>query len=250
MTARTCIVALEGPCCAGKTTLGRLLVRDLRGLTVTFVPCYADHAGGGRFLPRQEAGSVPEREQALRQLLIIEAGRLPQASHRCDVVLEDRSVYTLLAHSYALQRMTGTGFLAPSARLLRDSPIPAWPDLVLYLDLPQKAVHGRNDGKFPPGSIYTDPDFNAAIRAYFRRLAGRKTPHVAWLDATLDLPELAHLAAARIRQITACRDIKGALWTRCRCRGGSSSPIGTASCPATRSGPRYGSAPPTPCTHS
>jgi thymidylate kinase len=159
-------VALEGPCCAGKTTLGRLLVQDLRGLAVTLVPCYADHAGGGRFLPRQEANSIPEREQALRRLLIIEAGRLARAPGDCDVVLQDRSVHTLLAHSYALQRMTGTGFLAPSARLLRDSPIPAWPDLVLYLDLPQNAVHDRNDGKFPPGSIYTDPDFNAAIRAY------------------------------------------------------------------------------------
>ena len=120
-------------------------------------------------------------------------------------------MHTLLAHSYALQRMTGTGFLAPSVRLLRDSPIPAWPDLVLYLDLPQKAVHDRNGGKFPPGSIYIDPYFNAAIRAYFRRLAGRKTPQVAWLDATVDLPELARLAAARIRQIAACRDTKGAL---------------------------------------
>ena len=99
MTTRPHIVALEGPCCAGKTTLGRLLVRDLHGLAVTFVPCYADHVGGGRFLPRQEAGSVPEREQALRQLLIVEAGRLAQAPHGCDVVLEDRSVHTLLAHS-------------------------------------------------------------------------------------------------------------------------------------------------------
>jgi hypothetical protein len=37
MIAGACIVALEGPCCAGKTTLGHLPVRDLRGLTVTLV---------------------------------------------------------------------------------------------------------------------------------------------------------------------------------------------------------------------
>jgi uridine kinase len=47
------IVALEGPCCAGKTTLSRLLARELADLSVALVPCYADHAGGGRFLPRQ-----------------------------------------------------------------------------------------------------------------------------------------------------------------------------------------------------
>ena len=82
MTAQPCIVALEGPCCAGKTTLGRLLLQELCELAVTFVPCYADHAGGGRFLPRQEADTVAEREQALRQLLLIEAGRLGAGAAR------------------------------------------------------------------------------------------------------------------------------------------------------------------------
>lgn len=220
MTPQPLIVALEGPCCAGKTTLGRLLARELRGLAVALVPCYADHAGGGRFLPRQEADSVAEREQALHQLLDVEAGRLARVPQGCDVILEDRSVHTLLAHSYTLQRKTGTDFLSPSQRLLRSSPVPAWPDLVLYLDLPQDAVQRRNPGKFPPGSIYTDPDFNAAVRAYFRRLAGEKIPHVAWLDATLDLPELARLAVARVRRETGQELIRGALWTRCRCRDG------------------------------
>ena len=133
---------------------------------------------------------------------------MPQA---CDVILEDRSVHTLLAHSYALQRSTGTGFLAPSARLLHDSLVPAWPGLVLYLDLPQGAVPERNPGKFPPGSIYTEPGFNAAVRAYFRRLAGRKTPQVAWLDATPELPELAQLAAARLRHQTRQQTSRGAV---------------------------------------
>lgn len=115
-------VALEGPCCAGKTTLGRLLVGALLDSGVVFVPCYADHAGGGRFLPRQEAASVAEREHALRQLLAIEAQRMARVPAGCDLILADRSVHTLLANSYALQCMTGTGFLAPSARLLHRSP--------------------------------------------------------------------------------------------------------------------------------
>ena len=90
--------------------------------------------------------------------------------------------------------MTGLAVFTPSMRLLRASPLAAWPDLVIYLDLPQSAVQGRNKGKFPPGSIYTDPGFNAAIRSYFLRLAGQKAPRVAWLDATPDLPGLARLA--------------------------------------------------------
>jgi len=205
------MAALEGPCCAGKTTLGRLLARSLDGLTVAFAPCYADHAGGGRFLPRQEAASVREREDALRQILDVEAGRLAALPPGRDLILADRSVYTLLANSWALEQMTGLALLAPSERLLRASPVPAWPDVVLYLDLPQDAVQGRNNGKFPPGSIYTDPAFNAAIRAYFSRLAGQKSPRVAWLDATLDLPELARLAQSELRQAARHRNTQGAV---------------------------------------
>jgi hypothetical protein len=128
MSRRPPIAALEGPCCAGKTTLGQLLLRNLHGLTVAFVKCYADHAGGGRFLPRQEARSVPEREQALRELLRVEAGRLAPLPSGSNLILADRSVHTLLAHSYALEQMTGIGVFEPSVRLLRGSPLAAWPE--------------------------------------------------------------------------------------------------------------------------
>lgn len=144
-------------CCAGKTTLGHLLMRNLHELTIAFAACYADHVGGGRFLPRQEARSVQEREQALRHLLTVEANRLAQVPGGSDLILADRSVHTLLAHSCALEQMTRLAVFAPSVRLLRASPLAAWPDLAVYLDLPQQAVQSRNNGKFPPGSIYTDP---------------------------------------------------------------------------------------------
>ncbi len=202
-----CVAALEGPCCAGKTTLAALLAPALAGdgLAAALVRCYADHAGGGRNLPRQEAATIAEREEAVRCLLQVEAGRLAALPADLDVILADRSVHTLLANSLALQRMTGLPLLAPTRRLLRASPVPAWPDLILYLDLPQHAIPARNNGKFPPGSIYTDPAFNAAIRAYFSRLAARKSPRVAWLDATLDPTRLAHAARAEIRTAAARR---------------------------------------------
>jgi hypothetical protein len=44
-----------------------------------------------------------------------------------------------------------------------------------------------------------------------RRLAGRKAPRVAWLDATLELPELARLAGAELRQAVRRRDTQGAV---------------------------------------
>jgi thymidylate kinase len=197
-------VALEGPCCAGKTTLGLALVQNAHGLTIAFARCYADHAGGGRYLPPQDARSVTERENALRELLAVEASRLAGLPPGAEVILLDRSVHTLIANSYALEQMTGIGFSGPSEQLLRRSPIPAWPDLIMYLDLPQPAVDGRNNGKFPRDSIYIDARFNAAIRAYFLRLASRKSPRVAWLDATLDPAELAQRARALLMRASRC----------------------------------------------
>jgi thymidylate kinase len=210
-TPRPLVAAFEGPCCAGKTTLAHRLLNSLRGLRVAFIPCYADHVGGGRYLPRQEAKTVGEREDALRQLLAVEAGRVAAAAPGADVILADRSVHTLLAHSYALEIMTGIGFMAPSVRLLSRSRIPAWPELVFYLDLPQEAVCVRNHSKFPDDSIYTDPQFNAAVRIYFLRLAGQKTTRLAWLDAMLEPDELARTAEARLRQVVALRNTQGAI---------------------------------------
>jgi thymidylate kinase len=145
------VVAFEGPCCAGKTTLARTMLHRLTGLAVGFAPCYADQAGGGRFLPRQEAESVAERERALIHLLSVEADPLAALPPASDLILADRSVHTLLANSYALERMNRIRFLSPSERLLRHSPVPAWPDLIIYLDLPQSVLRQRNHGKFPRG---------------------------------------------------------------------------------------------------
>ena len=66
-----------------------------------------------------------------------------------------------------------------------------------------------NRGKLPYHSIYIDRGFNAAIRSYFLRLAGREPSRVAWLDATLDPAELARLTGTRLRHMMAHRHIQG-----------------------------------------
>jgi thymidylate kinase len=209
MTIPRLLVALEGPCCAGKTTLGRALLAELRDCEAALVACYADYAGGGRFLPRQEAGTVQEREEALRRLLDIEAARMAAVPGSCELLIADRSVHTLLAHSYAMEAAQGTGFFAPSVRLLGHAPAAAWPELILYLDLPQTHLSARNTGKFPSDSIYIDTAFNQSVREYFLRLAERKPLRVAWLDATLDPAALTQQASGQIRHVMARRNGRG-----------------------------------------
>jgi hypothetical protein len=87
-----------------------------------------------RYLPRPVPQSVPEDQEALRTLLAIESDRVAGArAATSDLVLMDRSVHTLLAHRYALQRLIGLACLTPAEGLIAQSQAPAWPDLVLYV---------------------------------------------------------------------------------------------------------------------
>jgi thymidylate kinase len=201
MTTRPYTIGVEGPVCAGKTTLVLGLKRHLVGLTATCVPDYADHVGGGRHLPPPVPRSIGEEEQALRVFLTIEAERTKRArtpAKRWTVVLIDRSVHTLLAHCHALTRTTGLDHVGLAQRVLAGSDTPLWPDLILYLDVPQQAIDARNRGKFEAGNIFVDADFNEGIRAYFLRLARREPQRVIWLDATVSATMLRRLARRQI----------------------------------------------------
>jgi len=201
MMIRPYTIGVEGPVCAGKTTLVLGLTRHLVGPTATCVPDYADHASGGRHLPPPVPRSIAEEEQALRVFLTIEAERTKRVrtpAKRWTVVLVDRTVHTLLAHCYALTRMTGLDHASLAERVLAGSDTPLWPDLILYLDVPQQAIDARNKGKFEAGNIFLDADFNEGIRAYFLRLAGQEPQRVIWLDATVSATMLCRLAGTQI----------------------------------------------------
>jgi thymidylate kinase len=193
-------VAVEGPCCAGKTTLSRGLLSEMTGIAVSHVHCYADHVGGGRFLPRPVPQSLREDQEAVDALLAVEADRVAQArADASELVLMDRSVHTLLAHRYALQRVTGLALLTPAQRVITQSQAPAWPDLVLYLDVPQQTILDRNRGKFAPDSIFIDPAFNTGVRGYFCEVTDPGNNAIVWLDATLEPATLMRIAEGHVR---------------------------------------------------
>jgi thymidylate kinase len=201
------IVSVEGPCCAGKTTLSRGLLSELTALKVAHVRCYADHVGGGRFLPRPEPTSVAEDAAGLATLVEIERERTAAAlSGQWDLILADRGLHTLLAHRYAIEQITGLACFHPAQRFLDESPLPSWPHLVLYLDVPQTTVLDRNRGKFPTDSIFIQDAYNRSIREFFRQLAAGSTPTVVWLDATRDPTELIELAKAQVNDLIDGRD--------------------------------------------
>jgi thymidylate kinase len=215
VNGRPLVVGIEGPCCAGKTTLSRGLMEHL-STTMTIGPVrdYADWVGGGRFLPAPQPESVDGEDAALRELLHIEADRTAAVRaefHRLDLVLVDRSVHTLAAHCAGLTRLTGVDYSAAATRVLATASTALWPDLLLYLDVDRTTVATRNNGKFPPDSLFINDRFNAGIRQYFAGLTGVSQPRVGWFDGGSGARLLCRRATAYLTESLPIRADEGRL---------------------------------------
>ncbi|MGH3770516.1 MAG: hypothetical protein ACRDRW_03815 [Pseudonocardiaceae bacterium] len=211
MTGQLPTIAIEGPCCAGKTTLAHGLVEESSALSIEYVRDYSDHVGGGRFLPPPVPTSLAEEELILNRFLAIEAdrtARIRTMTLEPDLIIIDRSVHTLLAHCFALQRLLNDDYFGLARRVIGDSGVPLWPDHLLYLDTPQCVIGARNGGKFAPDSIFIDAGFNAGVRSYFQQVAGVPSPRVVWLDASVDATMVRRLAAAQLVQWLERQDLR------------------------------------------
>ncbi len=203
MSGQPPTIAIEGPCCAGKTTLAHGLVEESFALSIAYVRDYSDHVGGGKFLPPPVPTSPVEEELILNRFLAIETDRAAYARMTApepDLIIIDRSVHTLLAHCFALRRLLNDDYFGLAQRVIGESTVPLWPDHILYLDVPQCVIEARNGGKFAPDSIFIDAGFNAGVRSYFQQVAEVPGPRVVWLDATVDATMVRALAAAQLRR--------------------------------------------------
>ncbi len=215
MTGKPPTIALEGPCCAGKTTLAHGLVKEPFSLSIAYIQDYSDHVGGGKILPPPVPTSPAEEELILNQFLAIEADRTTSARTAAptpDLIIIDRSVHTLLAHCFALHRLLDDDYFSLAQRVIGESHVPLWPDHVIYLDVPQRVIEARNGGKFAPDSIFIDAGFNASVRSYFQQMAEVPSPRVVWLDAAVDATMVRTLATAQLGRWLEQQD--------CRMRGG------------------------------
>jgi thymidylate kinase len=177
------IAAFEGPCCAGKTTQSQGVIHGFGKQRIAYVADYSDFVGGGRNLPPPIPESLEDERQHLGKFLELEAARTAHCGSAPRILI-DRSIHTLLAHCYALERITGREYSAVAKPLIEQSSIPFWPQQIFYLDIEQDEVQRRNQGKFPMDSIFINPDFNRGILEYFEGLRHRKPGLVHRLDAS------------------------------------------------------------------
>lgn len=183
------ITAIEGPVCAGKTTLANGL-RDYVGSSMTvIVPDYADFVGGVN-MPAADPVSFDEERSALLELLAIENRRFESFpaffGGEASLRIIDRSILTLIGHCSGLDatKASDSSFLDLGRLIVGDSEVAVFPQLVIYLDVDLDTQLDRNDGKFASDSIFLDPHLNDGFRSFFASLVLNGNPRWGiWLDA-------------------------------------------------------------------
>lgn len=211
------IIAVEGCSHAGKTTLIKNISKSTTG--VVSLPDYVAFAGGDKKVPPAPARSVAEELEALRFFLDLDSKRWNAAnvSSHDQVILEDRSFHTLLAHRLSIQHLTGMDVFDPSCMMALSRTDRLTPDLILYLDTPQRVLDERYKTRISPTPVqghvrnynlqekmklvFNKHEYNHVFREYFiPKLRFGNTPVIV-LDGTLGPTTLVSIALGLIAKI-------------------------------------------------
>jgi thymidylate kinase len=196
------ILGIEGPVLAGKSSLVRQLVVDLTTLGIDTIacPCYVEMAKRlGRSIPPGLSRSADEQLRAMRFFLELDQRR--RDPRLGDVMLLDRTTWTLEAHAAAL---LSTGAIAAAVdidELTRRAIHDLRPDALVYLDVPWPVQLQRASSRDELPPPFLDREFNAAFRAYFQATASEH--RALWLDATRPLQTSAASVVDYLRTIDA-----------------------------------------------
>lgn len=159
-------IAIEGPVCAGKTTLCNRLIKQIYKACV--VPDYSDFAGGGKNLPPPYPPTVALESKALKYFILLEEQRFTEYdNNEFNICFIDRSVHTLIGHCYSLSKISGLPYFELAVNELLESKKMYWPSTIIFLDISEHIMHIRNSGKFQKNNIFIDYAYNTYFREYF-----------------------------------------------------------------------------------
>jgi dTMP kinase len=171
------VLGLDGVSLVGKTTLAEQFVATVRGSTT--IPCFSHFLArpGDRALSYLPS-TAPEELAVLSQYLFAEQRRLERlraVENASTVIVVDRTVQTLLAHTRFLERTGGYPVFEKAQRLIRSAPHIV-PDHTVLLTAAQSEIGRRVRSR--PGIepvIYGEP-LAAAYVAHFHDLEVRGHP--------------------------------------------------------------------------
>ncbi len=210
------VVAVEGCSHAGKSTLVENLTQRL-GNDIIALPDYVSFAGGDTKVPRAPAETVEEEIEALKFFLNLDNRRwseIIKSPNEKRIILVDRSFHTLLAHRYAIEKLTDLYAFDLSCKEVKLRPDLLTPDVIFYIDTPQNVLNERYKTRVSdvPVSghtqnynyaqkmklIFNKGAYNKHFRSYFiPQLLFANTP-VKVLDGRLSLNQMIENALVQI----------------------------------------------------
>lgn len=197
------VVALEGPVCAGKTTVAA----GLGSGGARVVPEYLDVPGAG-IRVGFDAPAAGDGLRRLRLLLELEHCRAMQLPSAGSVVL-DRSVFTLLAYEAGLAALSLPHVLADAVREVVaavDRRAVALPGRVVFLDCSAASCRERavTAGMRTPPFLF-DPRFRDGFRRLFCRLERVVPGTVLFTDADRPVAEVVKQVRDDVSAYLGCR---------------------------------------------
>ncbi|MGH3854819.1 MAG: AAA family ATPase [Pseudonocardiaceae bacterium] len=190
-TSAPTVLAVEGLCFAGKTTLAHALAARLGAVAV---PEYTDLAALPPWPPRSRA----EVTAALRHFLRLEQQRATLARRTpARLVVLDRSPLTLITHEFGMDRLgvpAAPGLAAHMFSEAAERGLILTPDAYVYLRVPApvSAARQARRGRLP--AHLTDPVTQAGIEAASRTYLNALPPlRRVVLDGTARVAELANM---------------------------------------------------------
>lgn len=203
MSSRPCfVVSVDAPSDSGKSTLVGGLLNTLSGLRVVGLPCYVDAAGGDAYVPPDRALSAEQQLAQFRFFLDLERrrrSRLRIEGDEVEVLLLDRSIHSLLAHSLAEQLLGGPPTFDACVALAKGDPHVLWPDLVFFLDVSDAKRAERVEPGDQP-KWFADASFNRALCHYFAEDVGELGDRLVVLDGDPAASVVLADAEARLRE--------------------------------------------------
>lgn len=184
---RNLIVGLEGTSFTGKSTLASALSAAFEPREAIIIPCYSECSSQDR--PPAVPSSTEEQLAAVQYYLDIERQRHEAATAALDsgrVVIADRTVHTLLAHTFALDRLYNYDAFGRADALVATA-VHIQSTVVFHLRASSTTLAGRAIGRPGFPDLYYDEAFVGAFDEYFNTLADERCVH---LDAETPVDDL------------------------------------------------------------
>lgn len=204
------VVAVEGLCLAGKTTLVHALATRLGAVAV---PEYADLA----VLPQWPPHSREDVTAALQHFLGLEQQRATLARRTPGrLVALDRSPLTLIAHEYGMGRLgvhAAPDLAAHMFSEAADRGLILTPDAYVYLRVPASVSAARQERRDRLPAHLTDPAAQAGIEAINSAyLDALPPPRRVVLDGRACVADLANVVARLVADLPPASEQPAPSW--------------------------------------